>query len=47
MLADMLHPPELDEEGAESVSDCMHAERAAAVQDEEKDEDAPLPPHGG
>jgi hypothetical protein len=46
MLADMLNPPEVDEEGAEFVSDCMHAEHAAAVQDGEKDEDAPLPPPG-
>ena len=27
MLADMLDPPEVDEEGAESVSDCMRVER--------------------
>ena len=46
MLADMLDPPEVDEEGAESVSDCMRVERAAAVQDGGKDEDAPLPPLG-
>ena len=44
MLADMLDPPEADEEDAGALSDCMHAERAAAVQDEQKDEDAPLPP---
>ncbi|MBW8901228.1 MAG: hypothetical protein JF619_24635 [Massilia sp.] len=43
MLADMLDPPEVDEEDVAALSDCMHAEHAAAVQDDEKDEDAPPP----
>jgi hypothetical protein len=46
MLADMLDPPEVDEEGADALSDCMRAERAVAAEDGEKDEDAPLPPFG-
>jgi len=46
MLADMLDPPEVDQLDADTLSDCMLAERAAAVQDGEKDEDAPLPPPG-
>jgi hypothetical protein len=44
MLADMLDPPEVDEEGADALSACMRAERAVAAQDEDEDEDAPLPP---
>jgi hypothetical protein len=43
----MLDPPEVDEEDAGVLSDCMRAECAAAARDGGKDEDAPLPPFGG
>jgi hypothetical protein len=44
MLADMLEPPEKDEEDSRSLSDSIGAARAAAVEDEELDGDAPLAP---
>jgi hypothetical protein len=44
MLADMLHPPEMDEEDPAALSGCMHTECAAAARDGGKDEDAPVPP---
>jgi hypothetical protein len=39
MLADMLDPPETDEEGRGSMSDSMRMERAAVVLDGGKDID--------
>jgi hypothetical protein len=46
MLADMLNPPEVAEEDAHSLSDCMCTARVAAAEDGDKDDDAPLSPSG-
>ena len=37
MVADMLDPPEVDEEGRQSVSDSIEKERAAAASDDAPD----------
>ena len=39
MLADMLHPPEIDEEDMHSLSDSIDKERTAVVLDGGKDRD--------
>ena len=39
MVADMLNPPEVDEEGQQSVSDSIEKERAAAALDDTIDFD--------
>jgi hypothetical protein len=37
MVADMLNPPEVDEEGRQSLSDSMEKERTTAALDDETD----------
>jgi hypothetical protein len=39
MLADMLHPPEIDEEDTHALSDSMDKERTAVILDGGKDRD--------
>jgi Spy/CpxP family protein refolding chaperone len=39
MLADMLHPPEIDEEDMHALSDSMDKERTAVILDGGKDRD--------
>jgi hypothetical protein len=45
MIADMLDPPELADEENQSVSDCMRAEHATAVDEADADDDSPESGH--